>query len=196
MKSSTEYAASVRRKAAERIEARKRRRRAVEMTLVCVLCIGTALTTPYWQRASHSSAEHTAYASDISLKSDASSPEAELDAAATASRTFQNFPELNRFLADLDPHWATVPIPQLPDYRLTTLCWAPSSAAIRAEYHSAANRTVVCTVVQLPSSADDASYVYRTANGAVSFDLSDLPRSEADRLTAAVTYLPLAAIEN
>lgn len=196
MKSSAEYAASVRRKADAQLRARQRRRRTGGMVLMCVLCVSIVVTLPQWAQGHKSaspSAEYTAYASDAGLKGEATDATHEKFDEECA---FHTYAALNRCLSAIDPHWSDVPIPQLPDYRLAALYWVPSRAAIRAEYAAPAGNVVVCTIVRADAapSDDENSYIYRTAAGIVQMDLTDLPRPAAAQLISAVSYSTLGEL--
>ncbi len=196
MKSSAEYAASVRRKADAQLRARQRRRRTGGMVLMCVLCVSIAVTLPQWAQGHKSaspSAEYTAYASDAGLKGEATDATHEKFDEECA---FHTYAALNRCLSAIDPHWSDVPIPQLPDYRLAALYWVPSRAAIRAEYAAPAGNVVVCTIVRADAapSDDENSYIYRTAAGIVQMDLTDLSRPAAAQLISVVSYSMLGEL--
>lgn len=196
MKSSAEYAASVRRKADAQLRARQRRRRTGGMVLMCVLCVSIVVTLPQWTQGHKSaspSAEYTAYASDAGLKGEATDATHEKIDEECA---FHTYAALNRCLSAIDPHWSDVPIPQLPDYRLAALYWVPSRAAIRAEYAAPAGNVVVCTIVRADAapSDDENSYIYRTAAGIVQMDLTDLPRPAAAQLISVVGYSTLGEL--
>lgn len=196
MKSSAEYAASVRRKADAQLRARQRRRRTGGMVLMCVLCVSIVVTLPQLAQGHKSaspSAEYTAYASDAGLKGEATDATHEKFDEECA---FHTYAALNRCLSAIDPHWSDVPIPQLPDYRLAALYWVPSRAAIRAEYAAPAGNVVVCTIVRADAapSDDENSYIYRTAAGIVQMDLTDLPRPAAAQLISVVSYSTLGEL--
>ena len=104
MKSSAEYAASVRRKADAQLRARQRRRRTGGMVLMCVLCVSIVVTLPQWAQGHKSaspSAEYTAYASDAGLKGEATDATHEKFDKECA---FHTYAALNRCLSAIDPH--------------------------------------------------------------------------------------------